>query len=432
MSIKKTENQKVLWIIAAGMILFSFFLHLFSLDFSALQRVLWLISLSIVFFLLFKAEDTVPRCLLYGGYAVRVVLAAVNFCFGNFISNSVFRVGDDIVFAAAAREFYEGNLTYQVNSRIFPQMICSFYKLFGPDELVVILVLMAFAMVGCFSFWHLIKDLDIDPKIKMIALAAVCFAPYNIILSVLMLREPIYFCFVTLSFLLFRKYCLNNEPLYLVAAMFLCFPAILMHWGYAGILAVYLFCFFFRLRVPEEKKYRFRILRLALLVIMVLLTAVIVINSGRLKHFQEAGGFVQGIMLIFSKYSGLGGNSKYLEWMEVTELWQLFAYTPLRVLYFFLSPVPLAWRDMKDAASFLLDSLFPLSTVIVLVWFTVKNKKFPKLSAAAALWCILLSGAMFCWATTTAGAALRHRNCLMPLLIYSILQMIADNKSREF
>ena len=413
-------KTKAVGIICFGMILFSFLLHFSGLDAILLQRILWLVVLSIVFFCLCRRTDTVSFGILYSAFLVRIILASVNYSMNNILSNSLFRVGDDIVFANAAREFYFGNFSFNVNSRQFPVMISLLYRIFGPDELIMVYVLVLLSAVGCLAFRYMLDELDLPVMPKYISLAVVCFAPFNIVFSILLLREPIYFCFLSLSFLSFLKYCRNEKVKFLLLAMVICLPAVFMHWGYAGMLFVYVVYFFAEYKGIPERKTQLRIIKLVIMIILMSMIGIVMMNSGRLRYFREAGNFSDGLILTFQKYTGLGGESGYLQDMQVTSIWQVLVYTPIRILYFYLSPLPMDWRGWKDVCSFLFDAVWPL--MACLSFFSVGwNRGKQLFPVRIAFWILALTGALYCWATVTAGAAIRHRNCLVPLCLFMVL-----------
>ena len=422
------KNRKLALIICTGLILLSLLLNLSGISAGWTQRGIWIISLCLLFCCLCSMTKKDSFWILFSAFLTRIVLAVLNIQSGNIISTLLFRVGDDIVFANAAREFYNGNLAYQVNSRRFPQFVSWCYKVFGLDEMIMILILVFLAMIGCLAFYHMLSRLTLSERERILALFIVCFAPFNIIFSVLLLREPIYFCFITLSFLFYQKFCFKYQLCDLLVAIVLTFPAILMHWGYVGVLIVYVSHFVVGYKSISGKRVQLRIIKITFLIVLLFMAATIVLNSGRMRYFREAGSFTDGLILTFTKYSGLDGGSKYLSDMQVSSLWDIVLFTPIRIVYFYLSPLFTDWRGWKDILCFLLDSIFPLLMCLVYGYMRVMKRKV-SLETRTVIWIIFLTGVLFCWATVSAGAAIRHRNCLIPLEMYAIMYLFSERRT---
>lgn len=424
-----TENTKRNLAVCAGLLVFSFFLHLSGLPSLLLQRVIWALLLSIVFCSLCRKTDMPSFAILSGAFVTRMILGAANVMSGNVISNWIFRVGDDIVFANAAREFYYGNMAFRVNSRHFPILISYLYRIFGPDEMIAVFVMVLLAMAGCVAFYHMLSGLEISDRAVHISLAVVCFAPFSIIFSILLLREPVYFCFLPLSFLCFLHHCRGKKIYQLLAAMILCLPAIYMHWGYAAFLLVYIVYFFVGYTGNPDRKRLMILVKLVLTAVFLAFAVIVIMNSEKLKYFREAGNFTEGLILTFQKYSGLQGESNYLQDMKVTDFHQVFLYTPLRIIYFFLSPLFSDWRGWKDGLSFITDAVFPLLSCLGYICLVLRREK-DLVPVHAAFWMVQLTGALYCWATISAGAAIRHRNCLIPMEMYITMRAYSGLKRK--
>ena len=158
------KNRKLALIICTGLILLSLLLNLSGISAEWTQRGIWIISLCLLFYCLCSMTKKDSFWILFSAFLTRIVLAVLNIQSGNIISTLLFRVGDDIVFANAAREFYNGNLAYQVNSRRFPQFVSWCYKVFGLDEMIMILILVFLAMIGCLAFYHMLSRLTLSER----------------------------------------------------------------------------------------------------------------------------------------------------------------------------------------------------------------------------------------------------------------------------
>ena len=393
------------------------------------MRIYWTLGLTTVLCgdLLRQDIEPVNRIIIGAAYAMRVVIVYVNEYLNNIIS-SLMHIGDDNVFINASIQFYRKTPGFSYGSRQFPKLMAGMYNIFDEDPLIGTLVLVCLFMTGVCAFYKLMKESGLSLKTRIIGLAVLCFAPYGIVYSVLFLREQINFCFITLSFLFFARHVRSHRLGELLAAMVLSLPAIYMHWGYMPVLAGYVVYFFAIFKATQEKRTMFRLMKLVLLAIFIAGAYAMISQSGRIKYFIQAGNFVDGLALTFEKYMGLGGESQYLKDMRIEHTWQLFVYTPLRTLYFFLSPLPMNWRDWRDVMSFLLDSTLYLGALAAYIYSLFRHRST---AVHMAFWILAFTGATFCWATVTAGAAIRHRTCLLALVLFIVLTVWKNRRNGE-
>lgn len=390
-----------------------------------LMRIYWVCGLTVGIFVCIIKMDIEPISshMIFGAYVLRLIVIISNYRLNNIIS-SFLHIGDDNVFANASIQFYRKTPGFEYPSKQLPKLMAALYHVSGEDVLIGLFILMTLYIIGCIAFYHIMGLLKASDRIKRVGIGVLCYAPYGIIYSVLFMREQINFCFLTLSFLLFVKHVYSRRILELFAAMLLSLPAIWMHWGYIPVLAGYIVYFFLFYQVTQPKRAVLRLVKLALLTIFIIGTYILISHSGRIKYFIEAGNFMDGLQITLKRYIGLGGDSTYLKEMTVEYLWQLFVYTPLRVIYFFFSPLPMDWRDWRDALSFALDSSLYLSGVIAYVCLIFRKKA--SVPAHTAFLIVAFTGAVFCWGTVTAGAAIRHRNCLLGFFLFIMIMALTE------
>lgn len=116
------------------------------------------------------------------------------------------------------------------------------------------------------------------------------------------------------------------------------------------------------------------------------------------------------VQSITGKYFVPGG-SDYLTGIEVTTWGGLLFWTPIRMLYFLLSPMPTDWRGIGDMAAFAIDSA-PIIVFVAGILKGLKKNKNKSYVYAGLLCCLIITG-IFAWGVTNAGTAMRHRALLI-------------------
>ena len=143
--------------------------------------------------------------------------------------------------------------------------------------------------------------------------------------------------------------------------------------------------------------------------------------------------------MMFDLLSKKRGGSSYLTNLKITNYFDMLLFAPIKVLYFWISPVPWEFRGVIDIISFLFDSI----AYIYFISFIYKNRKI-KINKVDKVICIIIilgflfSSTMFAFGTFNSGTALRHRNKLLILcvIVYSILKNkiinLMDNNKKRF
>lgn len=318
-----------------------------------------------------------------------------------------------------AVSLYQGKATNTDTK--FPYALSLEFHLFGKNLFCVLLFNIFLTMLMMVLVMILLNRLKICGNNRTLALVVVGFLPYELIVSCSVLRESIYFIFITLSFLYFYSYITEKKYKYLLFAILAVLPVILLHVGYFPIVLVYLLDSFINDRVKKPSDLLLR------LCIVCSFAAVIVYS---IKIDSNGAGYVsRGVSGFINKITGnsSGGyadeaGSRYLEGLTINSIPTLILYTPIRWFYFLFSPLPMNWRGLSDIAAFFLDGCIHF----YVIYSTIRAKKVIKIKGSSdnclnvkkrmlnvGLGIILFIALVFCLNTSTAGTAIRHRDVLI-------------------
>ena len=243
------------------------------------------------------------------------------------------------------------------------------------------------------------------------------FAPMSMILFSSLRREAIMILFAVLSIkMLFQWIEAGKKTFAVLSVVFLLFSS-LFHAGMIGIFLGYAFLFLFY--NPKSRSISFDIKTIVAGVLLSLLVVIIVAQYSSL--FLQKLMFANEDALYYQLATKARGGAVYLDSVRITGISDIVLYSPLKIFYFLLSPVPWDWRGLQDVMAFALDSLIYLYLIVLLIR-RYSNVHYPaKLGLVLAfLGCLEI----FAIGSQNAGTAIRHRCKLLPLLIvlYCILK----------
>lgn len=175
---------------------------------------------------------------------------------------------------------------------------------------------------------------------------------------------------------------------------------------------------------PKDGKFRFRRLNIVALLVI---TVGIVLVIGRYRNVFLSKLLIDDENTIYQRVARARGRSAYLSNINITSIRDVLFYSPIKTLYFLLSPVPWNWRHASDIISFVLDSSVYL--YLISKWirvFSLKGKKPVIWGMSISCISSLLIFALSCG---NSGTAVRHRFKLLGILIV-IACIIKAQKNR--
>jgi len=302
------------------------------------------------------------------------------------------------------------------------------YTVFGISPFIVKLSNAFIGMIGIAIVMRCMREMKLTHRTYNMMSVILALSPMTILHGVTALREPVYYLSVSISVYCLWKWCVSGRTNALIAALLALVPAIYFHNGHIFIAIAYVVMFFVYKRRNRSKR----------IIIFVPIICVVVallfhyagsIKGGYFGALLDPNGIVEGFIKYVSSSNGYNsnGNSSYLIWtVNVAGLPQIILYTPLRMLYFIFGPMVWDVRRAEDALAVVCDSTIFLYLAYMLLKIRRRygKKKSELKMIMPERWMFLVIGVFtivifsvpFAWGTITYGTAIRHRNCLLPLV----------------
>lgn len=305
------------------------------------------------------------------------------------------------------------------------------YGLFGVQPMIAIYTNILFSITSMGVIIKSLELLKVNYNVIKISLIIIAFLPNFAIINSILLRESIIFFFITVSVFNFIRWFMTNRGNYFILAIIFCLIGATFHSGAIAPILGYIIMYI--LYDPRYKKIKLNTRTItAILVILIGTIAVFpVIEDTVLVKFQSIEN-LDDITKVADSYNA-GGSAYDIGINTGNTTLDLVINTPIRMIYFVLSPMPWDWRGMNDVIGFCFSSLF-YGISLVLALRGLKNQKMNKNDLTVSQQKIILltflilalaSALIFAWGTSNAGSALRHRDKFM--CIYLILFAVSLN-----
>lgn len=267
------------------------------------------------------------------------------------------------------------------------------------------------------TFFYLYKSLillHIGNKYVYLSLIVLSFFPQSIIFSVILLRESFILFLCTLSIYLWIKFFKKQNIIYLISSIFVILFMSTVHSGMIVLLlpiiilsVIYSF---------SENKFKMSMTNIIILVVT-LLISIVPISIFFESIFSKFINYTSDRDL-YVALSTTKGESAYLESLNYSNIFDVLLFSPLKFLYFYVSPIPFDWRSMVDAFSFLFDSSLYLFAIV----YSIINFKIIKSNPVTILLLLMIVffGIVFGYGTSAAGTAIRHRYKVISIIILLI------------
>lgn len=357
-------------------------------------------------------NDSKEMCFKYTFLTLLIgeILLLLNYKFNIFASNS----SDSLNFIEISREYYNGDFSdYRTR---FPYVINFSYHIFGLNEYIVYQLGLVMTSLSVLFSAKIMDTLEIVEWIQNGALLLMTISPFKFIYGGSILREPIYILFVTISFYYYVLWKKNNRRSYFGLAIIMTLPAVYLHSGLAMVTVSYIIMELFSKEIKPFNR---------LFIIVLLSFALFAVRSSRAGYFIFNGisGLINYYETGYSQYADSTIGSMYLSWMHPINILQLILYTPLRMIYFWFSPLPDQWNSFSRIATFLFDSsiyIISFISIIEILKYKINLSELQRRIFNTLIVVLLLYSVVFSWGTIASGTAVRHRNCMVNLCIITI------------
>ncbi len=241
--------------------------------------------------------------------------------------------------------------------------------------------------------------------------------PTNILLSGSLLREPLMIFLNTFSLYFFILWYKKGKILDFI---FSCLIMLLSSYFHSGMLLLILgYGLFFVLYNNKTCKFDFHrntILYLFLIIIL-FIGLYFIFGSYVTDYFDRISG-VEDIALRRAV-----GSTDYLTFIDNTSSpFLLVFYTPLRIIYFFFSPMIWDCRGLGVFFTFLFSSCLYIYAFVI----SFKSKSHDSILKKIIIILILLFSIPYSWGTSNSGTAMRHREKILPFLV--VIYCIREEK----
>lgn len=346
------------------------------------------------------------------GYLLRILLVFSQ-VYLNGLLNVFVLCQDAEGFYSTAVRYFSGDLSGEYTK--YPYVILSIFKVFGESRFMAQYINVIIWSVG----WKLVQKMVSrhSKKMRMLAAFYYCLLPIGIFMTSELIRESALMVLIMYSFYYQCQWMTKGRGADMIKSFIIALMAVILHTVSIAMLGGGMLALLFW--DPKAQRIRFT-KRKVKYWLSAFFCACIFIGAGvfsRLPYFSLSSGGLSVEAVTGYAYA-VGGSNYLMNVRNLTSMPQLLFWTPVRCVYFWLSPMIYDVRSVKDLVAVVLDVL-PAAAMLYRI-FKKENCRDGKYMLGAAE--LLLFTLMFAWGTSNAGTAMRHRNMLAGLMILTLIQ----------
>ncbi len=376
-------------------------------------------SLAVVVYIVgLKNVDKKIKFILLLGFAARIILMIIDV----FVARLVDAGTDDDGFYESSISIYNSNyaeLSENVYGGTFPKILSIVYYIIGSSRFSAQYFNVLLYAISSILFLKTLINFKVSQKYLTIGMLIFCLLPNAMLNNSVLRRETAMELCICASLFYVSRWKKNKRISQAIFAVVFLALSALFHT--ALILGVPILVIFFTLYDKEKRAVSFSITKISKM--LIILICVIVASLGFLSMWKNKFTSVSGLDDVYAATNRARGGSVYLEGYEVNSVGQLIMFTPLKLFYFWFSPVPWKFRGMMDIISFLLD--VTIYIVLILKVLRAPKDSFSRLTLVI----FILLSIVFALGTNNSGTAIRHRLSLLPFLLVSY--SIVETKKEE-
>ncbi len=302
----------------------------------------------------------------------------------------------------------------------YSKIIAIVYYFFGISRIVGQYMNILLSLTAIYVTQKTLKNLNLNDKYISYGIMIMALIPNYAIMSTTLIRESIIIFFIAYSTYYFTLWLSKPAILNFVYACAFSGIAALFHGGSISLTLGYII--FFVLYDKQKRKINFSMYQ-KLLVSAIFIGFVIVFLS--VENFSVS--YIDEAQFQKDAHEAEHGGSTYEVGLDIdNNILNFFVNTPIRIIYYILSPMPWDWRGANDIICFLFSSLF-YTTCIMLA---IKAIKLSDLNSPSRKYIIALlivvsvSCIIFSWGVTNSGTAMRHRDKFIAPFIVMLMTTI--------
>ena len=379
--------------------------------------VIWL-GASSAFIILRHLTNTrsIIFCILFAGFFIRISIIVLEMVLGLQIEH-LLNLGDSHAFVDQAVRMLEHE---KVNATTkYPYYLKVLFYFFGNNIYIVQLINIVLTTIANYVICETLVYMRINKQAVMIVAIVLSAAPFFVIYNTVVLREALYIYLLSRAFALYVQWIYEKKMSKFVLSCALVLVCAVLHDVYFAVFLAY---------VMDFSLYLFKrksgVGLVTMLVMIIVFLSVLKVGRVGYLDYNSLSGALRSIEVVLTRHISAGGNSLYLKSLNYTgKMWQLILYTPIRMVYFFLSPMPWDCVRIKDIVAFVCDSLLHLVFLVQSLILLIAHKRYRigrmenyrEYDRVLVLFCFIIyaTALVFAWGTTTAGTAIRHRSSIL-------------------
>lgn len=365
------------------------------------------------FFLIYDLTMQFPKKighLIFGISLIRFVIM-----FWNIYGRDIFLlpgVGTDTEY------FYHSAVLFSENLNLFKmadyggyysKYLGILYSFTGPSYLLGSYLNFIYGLLTIRIINKVLKGIATTESVYNKGILIFAAAPTNMIICSSLRRESLLMLFVALSIREIYKWTKTGKNMQTILAFAFLLLASILHAGIIGLALGYVYLILFY--NPKKETYSFGIKTIGIGILFVLATAFIFYGYSSLFLNKL---MVEDEEMLYRRMSRIRGGSAYLTSISVSSPRDVLVYSPLKICYFLLSPMPWDWRAMPDVIAFTFDSLLYLYLIVELLKNYWKSTYPTKLGFTMMF---LGSLVIYAMGSQNAANAMRHRCKLFSIIV---------------
>ena len=289
----------------------------------------------------------------------------------------------------------------------YVHMLHGIFRFFGHQRIIAQYINLLLGVTGILIIFKTTQFLNLSRKVTIIALSIGMFLPNFAIQNVVLLRESTNIFFQAASLYCFIYWAKRNNIWSFILAVGLVFMSAIFHSAVSAIVFAYGICFV--LYDSKAGRFKFRAKSIAFLgVSLFALYAVDYLFGSTVFGYFGRIDSVDALVAHGARVPH-GGAAYTVNIQTGIVMADFLLNTPIRMVYFVLSPLPGYWRGIEDVLAFAFSSVLFGSSYYMAIR-TIKRNGANKSLIISLLIISIFTTFVFGWGVSNAGTALRHRN----------------------
>lgn len=367
-------------------------------------------------------EDQWEYVIFFGAFLLHLIVLFLDLYARDFVT-ILYSGKDTEVFYRISKQYFYGDFSETLT--YYPYYLNFFYKIIGFNRMGAQYINILGWCLSMILMEKSCKALEIEGKLRKLALLFLAFAPSYLCATSVLTREGIIAAMNFLWFFCQIQWMKEGKHTYLLGCLIAPLISTGLHmsaivfWALT-VLVVALYDSEKKILCIQKKTVVIFLSGLVGFAIFMLIPSTRRLITLKLPEFDE--GFLKTINDMILEVSERDGGSAYLSYVFVNGYGDFVIQTLVRIFYFYASPLPMDWRGLSDIAACAMSSLPYAISIIVSLIAVFYEEKNPYRTL---MWgSILLLGGICAWGVFNAGTAMRHRDKILGIVILLLLNSI--------